>query len=198
MKKIGLFGGTCDPIHEGHINLALRVLDTFSLDEIIFIPAGNPPHKESGVSSDKLHRYRMTEIATAHIPRFSVSDYEIKKTEKNYSYHTISHFKALYPDDEIYFIVGGDSFYDFPKWYNYKELVFMCPFIVASRPGVLKEQYFERFKGDDIPPRVLYLNDVAFDISSTDIRKKLKMSALEDGLLAPEVLDYIKANNLYT
>lgn len=197
MQKIGLFGGTFDPIHSGHIALARRVLDTFLLDKLIFIPAGNPPHKTARQITDKKHRFSMVLLAAREDPRFFVSDYELNNEGPNYSYITISHFKTQYPEDEFFFIVGGDSFRDFPCWKNYRTLISMCTFVVVSRPGVDPARYFEKFQGDETPPRVLFLNDFSQDVSSTKIRQRLASGKEITGQVPPCVEQYIKTNQLY-
>lgn len=197
MGKIGLFGGTFDPVHMGHIALAKHVIDQFSLDEIIFIPAGNPPHKSEKNVTDKTHRFRMVQLATQKEPRFSVSDFEILSDKPNYSYITISHFKETHPQDEFYFIVGGDSFRDFPDWKNYKTLLTLCTFIVVSRPEIAPEQYFEKFSGEEAPPRVFFLEDFSYPVSSTNIRRNLQNGLDVTHLLPPLVCEYIKSNKLY-
>lgn len=197
MARIGLFGGTFDPIHTGHTALAERVLTEFKLDEIIFLPAGNPPHKSKKKVTDKQHRYSMVQLAVGNHTHFSVSNYEIKRETPNYSYLTVAHFKEMYPDDELFFIVGGDSFRDFPKWVEYETLLSLINFIVVSRPGISPKEYFEAFRGDEKPPRVFFVRDAAFDVSSTEIREALAENRIPAQLLHQKVTEYIKANRLY-
>ncbi len=197
MKKIGLFGGTFDPIHFGHLTLAERVLNEFSLDEIIFIPAGSPPHKTTKKVTEKQHRLNMVLLATRDNPRFSVSDFEIQNESLNYSYITISHFKEQNPKDEFFFIVGGDSFRDFPDWKNYRTLISLCTFIVVPRPGTQPSGYFEKFCGDEVPPRVFFLNNFSCGISSTKIRTLLKEGKEIKNQVPHNVEQYIKTNKLY-
>lgn len=197
MSRIGLFGGTFDPIHLGHIALAERVLEDFSLDKIIFIPSGNPPHKTENNITDKMHRFNMVKLASCN-DSFSVSDYEIKKEGPNYSYITISHFKEQYPNDEIFFIVGGDSFRDFPIWKNFKTLISLCTFIVVPRPEVDPLSYFEKFKDKQKPENVLFLKDFSFKVSSTEIRNDLLKGQDVSDFVPKEVYQYIKTNKLYT
>ena len=197
MRKIGLFGGTFDPIHMGHITLAKRVFEQFNLDKIIFIPAGIPPHKSANTITDKQHRFNMVQLATKDEPAFSVSDFELIKSEPNYSYLTISHFKEQFLNDEIFFLVGGDSFRDFPLWKNYRVLLSLCTFIVVSRPEIAPSQYFEKFSGDETPPRVLFLEGFAMPVSSTMIRRNLQSAKQDFSQIPPAVAEYIKANKLY-
>ena len=197
MARIGLFGGTFDPVHTGHMALAEQVREQMELHRIILLPAGNPPHKSERDITDKMHRFRMLRIAAASHPHFFVSDYEILKETPNYSYQTISDFKEMYPDDEIFFIVGGDSFVNFPKWKEYRKLLTLCPFIVVSRPGIAPEAYFENFCGDETPPRVFFIRDAQYDISSTRVRSLLTSGETPADLLPEGVADYIKEHRLY-
>lgn len=197
MGRIGLFGGTFDPPHTGHIELARTVCERFSLDKVIFIPAGNPPHKQNQKKTDKLHRYRMVQLATEKYPQFEVSDFDVKNEKPNYSYITINHFKEEYPDSEIFFIIGADSLRDFPFWMKYRELATMCKFIVVPRPGVKKSDYFKNFAPDDPKPEILLLEDFSYDLSSTELRKKLASGSTEDCDLPDGVKEYIQANKLY-
>ena len=197
MARIGLFGGTFNPVHTGHIALAERVLTEFGLERIVFLPTGNPPHKKNADITDKMHRFRMVQISCGSNPQFLVSDYEIKKETPNYSYQTVEDFRKIYPEDELYFIVGGDSFRDFPKWMEYEKLMAMCSFIVVSRPGIPPEGYFEKFRGDEKPPRVFFLNDATYDVSSTEIRELLYKENIPEELLPPGVAAYIREHQLY-
>lgn len=200
MGKIGLFGGTFDPPHKGHMKLASEVLKEFSLDKIIFIPAGNPPHKTDKKKTDKNHRYEMVKIAIMGQGRncFSLSDFDIKNEEPNYSYLTIKHFKELYPDDEIFFIVGADSYRDFPLWKNYPDILCLCTFIVVNRQGIENDSYYEKYKKIMPSHKALFLKDFSYDLSSTELREQLfsgnaKCEDLPDG-----VWDYIIKNKLYS
>lgn len=197
MARIGLFGGTFDPPHTGHIELAKRVLDDFNLSKIIFIPAGNPPHKQEKKKTDKIHRYQMVKLATRNFPEFFVSDFDIKNEKPNYSYITIQHFKDTYPDSEIFFIIGADSFRDLPLWKNYKELLTMCHFIVVARPDVKKEDYYTKYTGDEPVPSVFFIEDFSYDLSSTQLREQIPKGTYNECDLPDGVLEYIKKNRLY-
>ena len=197
MGRIGLFGGTFDPPHTGHIELALSVCDKMRLDKIIFIPAGNPPHKQDVKKTDKSHRYQMVQLATESYPQFEVSDFDVKNEKPNYSYITIDHFKKEYPDSEIFFIIGADSLRDFPFWMNYRDLATMCKFIVVPRPGVSESDYFKNFAPDDPKPELLFLEDFSYDLSSTELRKKLTRGTASDADLPAGVKEYIEKHRLY-
>lgn len=198
MGKIGLFGGTFDPPHAGHIRLAQEVLRRFSLDKIIFIPAGNPPHKQNFKKTLKHHRFSMVKLAVGDVEDFLVSDFDIKNEKPNYSYITIEHFKKEFPNDEIYFIIGADSLRDLPLWKNYKVLLGMCTFIVVPRPGINADDYFEKFAPDDRIPKLLFLDDFSYDLSSTQLRERLAEGADCSSDLPPAVMKYIKKYKLYS
>lgn len=197
MGRIGLFGGTFDPPHKGHIALAKRVLSEFSLEKLIFIPAGNPPHKTDKKVTDKLHRFKMIEIATKNLPDFSVSDFEINNEKPNYSYITIEHFKKLYCNDEIFFVIGADSYRDFPKWKNYPEILSICTFIVMNRNNDDLNRYYSEYRKLSLSHKALFSDDFSYDLSSTELRDKLLSGDDCCELLPDGVYDYIKKNNLY-
>ncbi len=197
MGKIGLFGGTFDPPHSGHIALAAAVFEKFHLDKIIFIPAGNPPHKTDKKVTDKLHRYEMIKLATCENPKFFISDFDIKNKNPNYSYITIEHFKKLYPDDEILFIIGEDSYRDLPLWKNYPKILSLCTFIVVNRPNVQDFDYYNKYRTIESSHKALFLNDFAYDLSSTELRKNIATGNFNPKDLPTGVWEYIKNNKLY-
>lgn len=197
MKRIGLFGGTFDPPHKGHIALAKTTLLSFSLDKIIFVPAGNPPHKTQKNVSDKIHRFEMVKLAIKNDKDFSISDFEIKNENPNYSYLTIEHFKATYPDDEIFFIVGADSYRDFPKWKNYPDILSLCTFIVLNRNDADLGGYYKKYCEVCPEHKALFSDDFSYDMSSTELREKMLSGTDCNNLLPDGVYEYIKENNLY-
>lgn len=197
MKKIGLFGGTFDPPHAGHIALAKNASEHFSLDKIIFIPAGNPPHKTNKRVSDKAHRFEMVKMAIKNDKDFSISDFEIKNEKPNYSYLTIEHFKREYPDDEIFFIIGADSYRDFPKWKNYPDILSLCTFIVLNRNDADLGEYFKKYCEIFPEHKALFLDDFSHRVSSTELREKIASGKDCKRLLPDGVYEYIKKTNLY-
>lgn len=197
MKKIGLFGGTFDPIHIGHIKIAEAARDKAKLSEVIFIPAGEPPHKTEKKQENKEDRLEMTKLAVSRHQFFSVSDYEIKLKEKSYSLNLIKHFKKVYPEDKLYFIIGADSLYDLPEWYHYEEFMTLCEFIVISRPGIKKEHLLNKFSGKEKPFRAFFIDNINIGISSTQVRQLLKEGESVRQLVPAEVCDYIEKHGLY-
>lgn len=195
--KTGLFGGTFDPIHNGHLKVALTAKNRLGLDRIIFIPSGNPPHKTDKKVTDKEHRLAMTRLAVVETGA-EVSDWEIRQEKKSYSVDLVRHFMEENPDDELYFIIGGDSFYDLPTWYHYQELMELCRFVVIFRPDTEKSELLDLFEGTEKAPRIFFLEDLNLDISSTEIRQLIRAGKSASHLLPEPVMAYIFTHNLYT
>lgn len=194
--KIGILGGTFDPIHSGHILMAQCAKKEFELDRVMFLPNGNPPHKTvSGGALDK-HRLKMTELAVSEYDGFFVSDYEIKKGCVCYSVDTVRHF--ISDGNKYYFIIGADSFYQIESWKDFKSLISLCTFIVAGREYNGKNLYCEMKKFNEkynADFRLMSMNEI--DISSTMIRKMIAQGQDIAQLVPKCVSDYIYKNNLY-
>lgn len=181
--RTGLFGGSFDPIHNGHIAAAKAALSSLSLDRVIFIPGGVSPHKT--LTASALARYEMVKLAVADLPRFLVSDYETKKRTKCYSVETVAGFQTIYPDDELFFIIGDDEYRSFDKWYMPDKLLAMCRFAVVTR------------RGDAVNPPFIAVSMPPVEVSSSTIRHKLFLNEPVTGLLPNTVYEYIKTNRLY-
>ncbi|MBQ2941790.1 MAG: nicotinate-nucleotide adenylyltransferase [Clostridia bacterium] len=184
MRKIALFGGSFDPIHKGHIEIAKEAVKALCLDEVIFIPSGISPHK-AGLTASNEDRYNMVCLALENEEKLSVSDFEIKKETKCYSFETVKEFKKLYPSCELYFIIGDDQYEKFTTWYKWEELLKMCRFVVFTRGGAEIKPPFTEIK---IPP---------IGISSTEIREKIKNGEDVGAKVNEKVLSYIKEKGLY-
>lgn len=222
MQRIGLFGGTFNPIHVGHLRIADEIREHFSLDGILFIPTHIPPHKERSGVIDPAHRIQMVKLATAPYKDFAVSSSEIERKGISYSIDTV---KALQKEKgeavELYFIVGIDAFLDIRTWKKADELLTLCNFIVIMRPG----HRFADLKGVDIPSLKkvastdlekldrgeisrlsiplterysLFLERITpCDISSTELRKFIRAGKEVKNLLPQSVLSYIIEKRLY-
>lgn len=188
-KKIGLLGGTFDPIHYGHLLIAEKAREEFGLSYILFIPSGIPPHKKK-VYASALHRKNMVEIAISDNPYFKLCDIEIKKNKICYTYETVKELKKENPSAQFYLIVGEDSFYDFPNWYKSKELLEEIEVLVAPRSENLEisPDFKVSFKIIHCP----FLN-----ISSTYIRNCIFEKKSVKYLLPDSVIEYIKKEGLY-
>lgn len=197
MRKVGLFGGTFDPPHIGHVKILEEAKERLGLDRLILIPAGDPPHKTSQSVTDKRHRLRMAELAFASLPDCKISEYEINKHAPSYSVDLLKHFRRELPDCELYFIIGADSFAALPTWWHYRELLSLCRMIVVSRPDTEKAKLLQKFHGDESPPRVFFLNRLQMDVSSTKIRTLLAEHKDVSAWLPENVLQYIRRNHLY-
>lgn len=197
MRKIGILGGTFDPIHLGHLKLASIALNELSLDEVIFIPSGIS-YMKSNVT-DSSHRYAMTELAVKDYPSFSVSDIEIKRQKNSYSYETLEELNRIYPDADIIFIVGADSFINLDKWKFPGRILRAASLAVLVRDDVSED--FLSAKAEDYKrifnANVFFLHAPQIDISSTNIKKMIKNGESVQDLLAPSVYSYIKEHKLY-
>ncbi|HOP60213.1 MAG TPA: nicotinate-nucleotide adenylyltransferase [Candidatus Saccharicenans sp.] len=214
MALTGLFGGTFNPIHNGHLRAAEEVMKYFPLDRILFIPSYIPPHKDQKEVVPACHRWRMVEIACQGHPKFIPSDLEVKSPGPSYSILTLRKLKELFPDDTFWFIVGSDAFLEIETWKDYNQLLKECSFIVVRRPGFELERLDKVI--DKIKPELLveidkrektevkddrpglYLLEInALDISSSEIRHRLRAGLPITGLVPPGVEDYIMNNRLY-
>jgi len=181
--RTAIFGGTFDPIHRAHLVVAGEAADALGLDQVLFIPAAHPPHKEAGTAYE--HRYRMVELACSADPRFVASRLE-EGRQTSYSIHTIERVKALGGD--VFFLIGADAFADIRTWHRWVDVVAAVEFIVVTRPGHNYES----------PPgaRVRRLDTVALPVSSSEIRQALARGGTPSELPA-KVVEYIRANGLY-
>ncbi len=197
-RKVGIMGGTFDPIHLGHLVIANEVLNIFKLDEIIFIPSGNPPHK-NGTKASSQDRYLMATLATLSNNKFTVSDIEIKNPEKSYTLNTIAELINIYTDTEFYFITGADAIINLPNWREPEKLLKLCKFIAVSRPGISKEIVEENIAAieKNFNGNIELLQAPMLQISSTDIRNRFKNGKSAKYLLPESVEQYIIKNNLY-
>jgi|SRR5208283_2023016 len=144
--RFGIFGGTFNPIHFGHLRAAEEVLSNVPLDKIIFLPSGTPALKVAGLI-DASHRYAMTKLAIDSNTRFLASDIEVSQPEKSYTVETLKRFRELYPAEDLFFILGMDAFLDIPNWWQPDKLIETMDFIVVTRPGyslidIAKSPYF--------------------------------------------------------
>lgn len=198
-NKIGIMGGTFDPIHIGHLIIAEEARDFFNLKEVVFIPTGKPPHKKSVNITDSFHRYNMTQLAIKDNKYFSISSIEVEKSRTTYTIDTIKELKKQYENTEFYFIIGGDSVMNLHKWKNYETLLEICNFIVAKRVGISNKETEERIRVLNRKfGNVIYEIPVPYiNISSTEIRAKVINNKTIKYYVSIEVEDYIIKNKLY-
>ena len=199
--KLAIMGGTFDPIHYGHLVTAEAIRDKFKLDKVIFMPAGNPPHKASRVISDANHRHLMTVLATVTNPYFEVSRMELDREGITYTVDTIRELRQIYGEDtRMFFITGADAILEILTWRNIDRLLKKCCFVAATRPGFHGEDMEQKL--DEI--RSIYKEEVfsievpSLAISSTDIRNRIRTNQTISYLLPEAVENYIRKNNLYS
>jgi nicotinate-nucleotide adenylyltransferase len=191
MRKIGVMGGTFDPIHHGHLVAASEVADRFALDEVLFVPTGQPWQKSTTVVSPPEDRYLMTVVATASNPRFSVSRVDIDRAGPTYTADTLADLHEQFPGSQLYFITGADALAQILSWHKIDELFELAHFVGVTRPG------YELADGH-LPEGVVSLVEVpAMAISSTDCRNRVAQGHPVWYLVPDGVVQYITKRNLY-
>lgn len=199
MHAIGLFGGTFDPIHNGHLHIARSFADELSLESVIFLPAGDPYHKNQPRTA-AVHRLAMTGLATAADPRFAVSDCDIVRHGATYTYDTAQIFHQHFPGAQLWLLLGMDSLLQLHTWHRWQDLVRLCRIAAAARPDhTLNQapQALQPWLAEALPDGRLHLLTAASqNISSTTIRSRLADTGTSPDL-PPLVLDYIRQHRLY-
>ncbi len=218
MSRIGVFGGTFNPIHYGHLRAAEEVREMLGFDRVLFVPSGNPPLK-TGDLADAMKRYEMVRRATAGNRSFEVLDIESMKPEKSYTVETLEVLLSRYAESELYFMLGMDAFLDIPNWWMPEKLVKMVNFAVISRPGRIFEDLLSSPFMDVEPGDLRALDDsggefkitrlksrkeaalvkiTPIDISSSDIRRRILAGQSVKYLLPESVESFIISNKLYS
>ncbi len=216
-QKLGIIGGTFNPIHFGHLAAAEEVRDRLKLDRVLFIPSFIPPHKQEEIMPSAVQRLEMVRLATSGNSRFKVSDTEVKRGGKSYTIDTIESLIPQHPGTDLYFIIGLDSFLEIQTWKDWNRLLSLCSFVVLSRPGysfadlagigfmqgsirdleALDRRETERavIKSGSF---TVYLERISlYDISSTDIRRRISQARTIKYHLPESVEHYIIENKLY-
>ncbi|WP_256829308.1 nicotinate-nucleotide adenylyltransferase [Ornithinimicrobium faecis] len=189
--RLGVMGGTFDPIHHGHLVAASEAAALLDLDEVVFVPTGQPYRKDDRKVSPAEHRYLMTVIATASNPRFTVSRVDIEREGPTYTYDTLLDLREQRPDDDLYFITGADALDQILSWKDADKMFELAHFVGVTRPG-------HTLSGDGLPEdRVTLLNVPAMAISSTDCRERTQQGQPVWYLVPDGVVQYIGKYNLY-
>ena len=198
--KIGIMGGTFEPIHIGHLLLGEFAYEDFGLDEIWFLPNGNPPHKEAAVTEEALqHRIEMIRLAIEKIPYFHLNLFEADIKKHSYTYQTMQEFNKLYPEHEFYFILGADSLFSIEEWRYFREIFTTCTILAAMRDDKdvadMKGQihYLQEHYGADIE----LLRAPLVEISSTTIRERTAKDLTVRYMVPDAVAEYIRDQKLY-
>jgi nicotinate-nucleotide adenylyltransferase len=193
-RRVGVMGGTFDPVHHGHLVAASEVQSWFDLDEVVFVPTGEPWQKSEREVTSAEHRYLMTVIATASNPRFTVSRVDIDRGGPTYTIDTLGDLARAMPDADLYFITGADALTEIFTWRDASDLWSLAHFVGCTRPG------YEMDKAmlDGIPPgRVTILEIPALTISSTDCRERTAIGEPVWYLVPDGVVQYIAKHKLY-
>ena len=197
-KRLGVMGGTFDPIHYGHLVAASEVADRFSLDGVVFVPTGEPWQKHGRRVTAAEDRYLMTVIATASNPRFSVSRVDIDRAGRTYTKDTLRDLHAQHPDSELYFITGADALASILTWQDVEELFSLARFVGVSRPGYELDGGHVVAAFDSLPAEALTLLEVpALAISSTNCRERAAENRPIWYLVPDGVVQYVAKRGLY-
>lgn len=198
--KIGIMGGTFDPIHKGHLMLGEHAYKQYGLDKVWFMPNGTPPHKDNAkIGTSAKNRMEMVELAIAGRDGFELQTYEILNQETNYSFKTMEYFTSVYPEDEFYFIIGADSLFAFETWKNPDRLLKTCIILAAYRDDKSTNEMMAQIEylNHKYSADIRLLNTPNVDISSSEIRSMLQDEESIREMVPEAVYRYIKENQLY-
>lgn len=217
--RLGLLGGSFNPVHNGHLAIARQTRESLGLDQILFIPTSHPPHKPNSSLAPAQDRYEMVRLAIASDPSLALSDVELRRPGKSYSIDTIRLLQQEYgPQTQLFFLIGLDAFLDFPSWRDPLTLLTLCRFVVLSRPGLsfrslstvallppipdpsLADLDAERISRIEVPlgmQRLICLKLPPCTVSASDIRARIRQGLPAVNLLPPLVESYILQHHLY-
>ena len=195
--KIGIVGGTFNPVHIAHLYLVTECRTILNLDRMLIIPNGDPPHKDYSVT-DKVHRYNMVKLASRDYKDVTVSDMEVKSSDPSYTFKTLEILKNKHKEDQLYFIIGADSLINFKTWKKPERILELSTLVCFDRPGYKSSEVesaanWIREKGGDL----IIIDSLELEISSTDIRNRIKENKPVQAFLHPEVYKYMLNNGLY-
>jgi len=213
LRRVAIYGGTFDPVHNGHVSVARNVLKLFELDELIFVPASVPPHKRNANITSAFHRFAMLALATELDQRLLISTVELDSPDRPYAVDTVARMQDT--SRRLFFLIGADSWAEITTWHEWQKLLRMCDLIVVTRPGygitespsratVIDVRGFEAeaisdLLGGEQPPRVFVTDSVMMDISATRIRAAVQANdpAALAVMVPPPVANYIEKHKLY-
>lgn len=199
MKKVGIMGGTFDPIHIGHLILGENTYLQFGLDKVIFMPSGNPPHKRDREGGSDEQRMDMVKLAIASNPHFEFSDIEMNEEGYTYTYRTLEKLVKENPDTEYYFIIGADSLFYFDSWKNPQRIADACTLVVATRNHTSDEMLDEKieFVRQRFNAKIVKLDTENIDCSSSQIRSWIREGHTVKYYVPDTVINYIHTYHVY-
>lgn len=200
MSRIGIMGGTFDPIHNGHLKLACQAYAQYQLNSVWFMPSGQPPHKKDHKVTDSAARCEMVRRAIENYPYFFCSDFEIRRLGNTYTAQTLKLLKKEYPKTEFYFIIGADSLYEIENWYCPEQVMAQTCLLVAGREYPKAHRPMEEqisYLRERYQARIGRLDCEQMDIASADIREMASKNQSIEALVPPSVADYIRTHHLY-
>ena len=199
MEKIGIMGGTFDPIHYGHLMIAENAREQFGLDKVLFIPTGNPPHKQRQHVTEAIHRCRMVSLAIEDNEAFAMDETEVESSDTSYTYLTLKKIRDRYREAHLYFILGADSLFDFESWKEPEAILEHCSILAAFRYHVHQDCFFEEigYLNCKYQEHFFPLNTPNLEVSSQDIRNRLQYGRTVRYLVPRNVELYIRKHHLY-
>ena len=218
LRRAAIYGGTFDPVHNGHIEVAGRILELFELDEVIFVPACVPPHKRGAGITSAFHRFAMLALATRHDARLRISTIELDAPERPYAVDTVERMQsAIGSNHRLFFMVGADSWAEITTWHQWQRLLKMCDLIVVTRPGYdldrtipaeiaavvdtrgMRREEISKLLIADAGPRVFLSDAAVIDVAATAIRAAARSNATEQlrASVPVDVASYIEKYELY-
>jgi nicotinate-nucleotide adenylyltransferase len=197
-QRLGIYGGTFDPPHLGHLILAETAADTLRLDRVLFVPAGSPPHKAaSSVRSSAEHRLAMVRLAIKDNPRFALSRVDLDRPGPHYTVDMLRLLGAAHPDAQLFFLIGADSLVDLPIWSRPRELVEIACLGVMRRPGVKPDLQALENELPGLRRRVVWIDAPAIDIAASDLARRIAAGRSVRYQIPDDVCLYIEEHGLY-
>ncbi len=197
-QRIGILGGTFDPPHVGHLILGEYSIDALDLTHLLFVPAADPPHKQNRAKTPITHRLAMLKLAISGNTRFDLSRIDLDRPGPHYSIDTVKMVGAQFPGAELYFVMGGDSLRDLPKWHRPEELIALCKLAVMRRPGDNLDPGMHSAVLPGLERRVVMMDTPVLEISSTEIVNRLRHGQSVRYLVPDVVLTYIAEYGVYS
>ncbi len=198
--KIGILGGSLDPVHYGHLHMAKRAMEEYRLDEVWLIPTGHSPNKDEEKMTSGNDRARMCRLAVRDMPALKVNTMEVDSPERSYTYRTIQKLTAQYPKDSFYFIMGADSLDYFERWVHPELICANAKILVVNRDFYTEARLHEKIRQLMLlfPCEMSIVHCSKLDVSSSMIRRRLALGQSVEGLLPKDVISYINEKGLYT